>query len=256
MAVRWAAFAAALFVVILPHRLWSRVPHWLPVNSAAFFSGVATVMLAAAIGIPGFLDHAAATTSLGNTAMIEGEMRRMGDYNRGMVQGFAGLAIFTFILTPVGLLTLYLAGSGVVRAAAGWFDDPIGDPILTGVDWALFAAHGRRHETSERRSREALEGPEVADRVVSSASAGIPGCDLVIVASRRKPGWERGVVLFTQEACYRIGEPVERTVAGRLRTLYPLHEHRDLEAIRRSFHYDLPLPGRAEPPGAGSVEGP
>lgn len=249
MPVRWAAFAAAIVVVLLPHRLWSRVPHWLPLDSAAFFSGIATVALAAAIGIPGFLDHAAATTSLGNEAMIDGELRRMGDYNRGMVQGFAGLAIFTFVLTPVGLLTLYLAGSGVVRAAAGWFDDPIGDPVLTAIDTALFAARGRRHEKSERRSREALEGPEVPDRAVSSASAGVPACDLVIVASRRKPGWERGVVLFTQEACYRIGEPVERTVAGRLRTLYPLHEHRDLEAIRKSFHYDLPVQGRVEGPG-------
>jgi hypothetical protein len=243
VAVRWAAFAAAMLLVLLPHRLWSRAPHWLPLRSAAFFSGVATVLLAAAIGIPGFLDHAAATTSLANDAMIQGEMRRMTDYNRGMVQGFAGLSIFTFLLTPTGLLTLYLAASGAVRAAAGWFDDPIGDPLLTGADAVLFAATGRRRETSERRSREALEGPEVGDRAVSGSAAGVPGCDLVIVSSRRKPGWERGVVLFTQEACYRIGEPVERTVAGRLRTLYPLHEHRDLEAIRKSFHYDLPVRG-------------
>jgi hypothetical protein len=246
VAVRWAAFAAAMILALLPHRRWSRAPHWLPLRSAAFFSGVATVLLAAAIGIPGFLDHAAATTSLANAAMIEGEMRRIGDYNRGMVQGFAGLAVFTFLLTPTGLLTLYLAVTGTVRAAAGWFDDPIGDPLLTGADTLLFAARRRRREASGRRSREALEGPEVADRAVSGSAAGIPGCDLVVVSSRRKPGWERGVVLFTQQAAYRIGEPVERTVAGRLRTLYPLHEHRDLEAIRRSFHYDLPSPTRGD----------
>jgi hypothetical protein len=245
VAVRWLAFAAAMFVVVLPHRWWSRAPHWLPLASAAFPSGVATVALAAAIGIPGFLDHAAATTSLANDSMIEAEMRRTADYNRGMVQGFAGLSIFTFAMTPIGLLTLYLAGSGIARAAAGWFDDPIGDPILAGVDAALAGAWGRGRETGERRMREAREGPAVADRAVSAASAGIPDCDLVIVSSRRKPGWERGVVLFTQTACYRIGNPVERTIAGRLRTLYPLREHRDLEAIRKSFHYDIPEPGPA-----------
>jgi hypothetical protein len=47
-------------------------------------------------------------------------------------------------------------------------------------------------------------------------------------------------VVFTQAAVYRLGDPVERTIAGRLRTLYPLAEHRDLEAIRKSVHYDLP----------------
>ena len=250
VAVRWLAFAAAMFVVVLPHRWWSRAPYWLPLASAAFPSGLATIALAAAIGIPGFLDHAAATTSLGNDAMIEAEMRQIGNYNRGMVHGFAGLSIFTFAMTPIGLLTLYLAGSGIVRAAAGWFDDPIGDPILTGVDTALFGAWTRGRETGQRRLREALEGAAVADRAVSAASAGIPDCDLVIVSSRRKQGWERGVVLFTQAACYRIGDPVERTIAGRLRTLYPLHEHRDLEAIRKSLHYDIPGPG---PAGGGDA---
>jgi hypothetical protein len=255
VAVRWLAFAAAMFVVLLPHRWWSRAPYWLPLDSAAFPSGIATIALAAAIGIPGFLDHAGATVSLANDAMIEAEMRQTTAYNRGMVQGFSGLSIFTFAMTPIGLLTLYLAGSGIVRAAAGWFEDPLGDPFLTGVDTALFGASGQRQQRSERRAREKLEGPDVGDRAVSPSTAGIPGCDLVIVSARRKAGWERGVVLFTQTACYRIGDPVERTIAGRLRTLYPLHEHRDLEAIRKSFHYDIPAAGAAGRGGPGNTEG-
>ena len=67
-----------------------------------------------------------------------------------------------------------------------------------------------------------------------------PYCDFVVVASRRKPGWERGVAVFTAEGCYRLGEPVEQTVNGRLRTLYPMTEHNDLEAIRKAVRYDLP----------------
>jgi hypothetical protein len=85
-----------------------------------------------------------------------------------------------------------------------------------------------------------LERPEIPDRVVSSAAAGIPGCDLVIVTSRRKEGWARGVAVFTSSACDRIGDPVERMVTGRLRTLYPLTEHKDFEAVRKSVRYDLP----------------
>jgi hypothetical protein len=166
-------------------------------------------------------------------------------YSQGMVQGFAGLSIFTFLLlTPKGWVTMYLGGSGAVRMGAAWFDDPIGDPILTAVDEIGRWMTRRQRLKTARRSRESLEGPEIPDRLVSSAAAGIPGCDLVVVVSRRKAGWDRGVVVFTQTGCYRIGEPVERTVAGRLRTLYPLTEHRDLEAIRRSVHYDLPLGAR------------
>ena len=122
---------------------------------------------------------------------------------------------------------------------AAWFDDPFGDPILTGIDAVAWRAAARRRSGIDRASREALEGPEIADRVVSSAAAGIPGCDLVVVSSRRKPGWERGVAVFTEDGCYRLGDPVERTIAGRLRTLYPLTAHNDLEVIRRRVDYDL-----------------
>ena len=124
--------------------------------------------------------------------------------------------------------------------AGAWFDDPFGDPILTGVDAVLFRLRTGQRTRAGIAAREALEGPEIPDRVVSASAAGIDGCDLVIVSSRQKPGWARGVAVFTQERCYRIGEPVERTIAGRLRTLYPLTEHKDFEAIRKSVHYELP----------------
>jgi hypothetical protein len=237
---RLPALVVAIVAVVLPQRYWSRYPIWLPLATAGFLSGILTIFLGAAIGIPGFLEHAGATVSLANAAMLDPRNDAAG-YNRGMVQGFSGLAIFTFLfLTPLGLLTLYLFVSGTVRAAAAWFEDPIGDPLLTGIDYALFAGAERHRTTRERTTREALEGPEVPDRIVSAASAGLPPCDLVVVASRRKPGWERGVTIFTQDAAYRVGDPVERTIAGRLRTLYPLTTHGDLEAIRKSVHYDLP----------------
>ena len=69
-------------------------------------------------------------------------------------------------------------------------------------------------------------------------------------ASRAKHGWENGVTVFTAGAAYRIGQPVERTIAGRLRTLYPLTEHKDFEAVRKSVHYDLPVRGAGDGGGA------
>lgn len=246
MGARGLAFVAAMAAGLLPVRFWPRLPSALPMPAAAFASGALTFFLGAAIGIPAFLAHAGLTTSLANAAMIEAEMRQQASYNRGMVQGFAGLSIFTFLLlTPAGWLTMYLMGSGALRMGAAWFDDPMGDPILTAVDAVAWRASIGRRARHEIAARAALEGPETRDRVVSSAAAGVPGCDLAVVSSRRKPGWERGVVVITQAACYRIGEPVERTIAGRLRTIYPLTEHRDLEAIRASVHYELP--GRTTP---------
>ena len=238
-------FAAGLAAAWLPYRRWRALPSWILVERAAFVSGVLTIFAAAAIGIPGFLDHAGANVSFLNETMVrEAQRDAHVEYNRGLVSGFAGLSIFTFLLlTPSGVLTTYLLISGAVRAGGAWFDDPIGDPILTALDYAIGGGRQRRRQHQRQRERERLEGPDVPDRAVSAAAAGLPPCALVIVSARRKPGWDTGVTVFTADTAYRIGIPVERTIAGRLRTLYPLTEHTDFEAVRRSVHYDLPVRG-------------
>jgi hypothetical protein len=237
-----AVFAGAMLASLLPVRVWPRLPPSFSMTSAAFASGLVTFFLGAAVGIPGFLEHAHAMTSLGLDAELHSVFTNPdAGYRQGMVQGFAGLSIFTFLLlTPRGWLTLYLIVGGGLRMGAAWFDDPIGDPILTGADALATAGLSRARREAALASREAREGPEIPDRVVSSSAAGIAGCDLVVVSSRRKPGWERGAAVYTQDAVYRIGEPVEQTIAGRLRTLYPLTEHRDFEVIRKSVRYELP----------------
>jgi hypothetical protein len=68
----------------------------------------------------------------------------------------------------------------------------------------------------------------------------MPGVDLVIVASRVKPGWDKGTVVLSGDKTYRVGSIEERTIAGRLRTLYPLTEHKDFEVFRRTVRYELP----------------
>ena len=62
-----------------------------------------------AVGIPGFLAHAHASTSLGLDAMLHKTFTDPNaGYSEGMVQGFAGLSIFTFmLLTPAGWLECF-----------------------------------------------------------------------------------------------------------------------------------------------------
>jgi hypothetical protein len=241
-------FLAAMVASLLPFRLWERLPSSFQMVRASFASGLVFFFLAAAIGLPGFLDHAGALVSASNAAILKVAEQQIAS---GMREGdpkevrfetrLNALALLTFLLlTPKGWLTMYLGGTGAFRLAAAWFDDPVGDPVLTGLDEILWRRRERRRIRDERRTREALEGPEIPDRVISSVRAEIPGCDLVVVSSRRKPGWARGVVVFTATTCYRIGDPVERTIAGNLRTLYPLTEHKDLEAVRKSVNYDMP----------------
>jgi hypothetical protein len=235
-------FVSAAFASLLPHRHWARLPASFPMTGAAFASGLATLFAGAGIGIPGFLAHAHQTTSLA----IDGQLAKVfsepnAGYSQGMSQGFAAMSIFTFLLlTPPGWLTLYCVIGGGLRLAVAWFEDPFGDPILTGIDALASRAAGRQRARATRAAREAVEGPEVADRIVTASAAGIPDCDFVVVSSRRKPDWERGLAVFIDDGCYRLGEPVEQTIAGRLRTLYPLTAHDDLEVIRRSVRYDLP----------------
>jgi hypothetical protein len=235
-------FPAAMLLALLPYRHWRKLPGSFPMETAAFAAGLVTLFAGAAVGIPGFLEHATANTSLAiDSQLTEAARNAQAGYSQGLSQGFAGLSIFTFLLlTPKGWVTMYLIGTGGVRMGAAWFDDPIGDPVLTGVDAVLWRRRARQDALVQARTREELEGPATPDRVISSATAGIPGCDFVVVTSRAKPGWARDVVVYTSGACYRIGDPVERTVAGNLRTLYPLTEHTDLEAVRRSVHYDIP----------------
>ena len=142
--------------------------------------------------------------------------------------------------TPAGWATTYLGVTGVIRALGCAGDDPFGDPLLTAIDAMVWRAVSGRRAESERTRRELLEGPDVPDRVVPGVKLGMPDVDFVIVASRVKPDWDQGTVLIGSEKNYRVGAIEERTIAGRLRTLYPVTEHKDLEVFRRAVRYDLP----------------
>jgi hypothetical protein len=237
-----ARAAVAVVCAMLPRRYWPSLDERFPVSDAAGAAGVLTILTAAAIGVPGFLQHAQSQSDAHAAAFASVFGTPDAVANRRFLSGVNGLSLFTFLLlTPAGWATTYLGLSGVVRAAGAWLDDPHGDFLLTLADAALTRRWRDRQARRSRDAREALEGPEVPDRVVPGAQVGMPGAELVIVASRQKPGWDTGTVILTDGPSYRVGHIVERTIHGRLRTLYPLTEHKDFEVFRRTVRYDLRL---------------
>ena len=252
MFVNAIVWVAGLLAASLPKRWWPRLDPHIPVTASAPLASVLTVLLAGVGGISGFINYATDQVSLNNRAVLTAAQReaarplseeKLSDKDWGrMFVGISSLSIFTFIfLTPAGWASTYFGMSGTWRAVAAAIDDPFGDPILTGLDALVLTGVRRARARRARRQREALEGPEAADRVVRGSHIGVPGADLVIVAARRKPSWDVGTVVDTGHRWYRVTSIEERTVGEWLRTLYALTPHQDHEAFRRRVHYDLPV---------------
>jgi hypothetical protein len=197
---------------MLPSRWWPALDLHVPATSSVPLSVFATVAAAVIVGIPPYM--------------------RLAE---------RGVTLLAFVVgTSAGRVTAYLGITGLIRALAYAGDDPFGDPVLTALDALLFSARKQRRDRVARVDRESLEGPEVPDRVVPGAKLGMPDIDLVIVASRAKPDWDEGTVVIGGARNYRVGVIEKRTIAGRLRTLYPLTEHKDAEVFRRAVRYDFP----------------
>ena len=248
---------AGVAAASLPKRWWPTLDPYVPVTDSAAIAAILTILLAGAIGVPGFIDHTAEQVSLNNRAVLSEAQRAAArpeadetlsqrDWGR-MFVGVSSLSLFTFIfLTPAGWASTYLGLSGTWRAIAAAVDDPFGDPILTAIDSVLLRGMRRARTDAARRQRETLEGPEVPDRVVRGSHLGINGADLVIISARRKLSWNTGTVVDTGERWYRVTSIEERTIGNWLRTLYVLKRHEDHEVVRRAVRYDMPpyLEGR------------
>ena len=231
---------AAIILALLPRRMWGALEPRFPVTSSAFVSGLLTFLAGMAVGIPGFLEYAGSQSAYYVTLLMDAADRGQSPTS-DMAVGMNAFALFTFLLfTPTGWATFYLTVTGFVRAAAAWFDDPRGDALLSLADAGIVGAVRGRRTRHARREREALEGPETRDIVVAGSRAGIPDADLVIIASRRKPAWDSGTIVITGDTTFRVGTIIERTIEGRLRTMYPLTEHKDLETFRRTVRYQMP----------------
>jgi hypothetical protein len=90
---RVATYFGEMIAAFLPHRHWARLPASFAMKSSVVVSGALTIFAGAAVGIPGFLEHAAEMSSLGTSAVIAN-----AEHGREVARspGFAGLSLFTF----------------------------------------------------------------------------------------------------------------------------------------------------------------
>lgn len=189
-----------------------------------------------AVGIPGFLNYLAEAAGGMNQAVIDAQSDLV------QMQGPLLLALPVFLFTsPAGLLSLYLAISGLGRFAAAYItDEPQGDWLLTTADGLVRTIGVGADRWNRRKTREKLEGPAGPDRLVTGDWLQRPDIDLAILATRRKD-WPRGAYLVTNDgAAYRVGDTFDLQTKGGLRAVYPLTELRTGEAIRHAIPYQLP----------------
>jgi hypothetical protein len=240
-----AQAAVAILAGNLPKRYWPALPA-LPIRRMSLLSAALTISTAAVIGLGGFLAYservgreAARLILSAGEAQLQRRVPSDPAVNVAPL-GVAALTPFAFMLTPVGLLTTYLALSGFARVAGWATDEPFGDPILTGLDAAARRVAERVGSARRRRQRERAEGVEVRDRLYPAAWAGVSDADYVVVASRRKPDWNAGTFVVTSEKWYVCGTPFDIQLPEGLRTIYPLKEHTTLDVMRRGVPYELP----------------
>ena len=188
-----------------------------------------------AIGIPGFLRYAGLFTRTVQLAAVES-----GTPSDAPLALLGPLAPINYAFgTPSGLIATYLCLTGIVRAVAGYVDDPRGDPLLTLVDGIVHRTGRGARAVGTRLARERLEGREVPDRLVTGEWAGV-AAEYVVLASRCKPGWEEGVFVLTSDRWYRIGRLWDMPLPEGLRTAYPLTEVPLGEVLRKGVDYELP----------------
>ena len=76
--------------------------------------------------------------------------------------------------------------------------------------------------------------------LVTGTSAGVADADFVVIASRRKPDWDKGAIVVTDDKWFTLGTPFEQQMPGGWRTMYPLKELHHHEVLRRAVRYTLP----------------
>lgn len=194
----------------------------------AFPSAILQMAAGYFIGLDGFLAYA--------TSVADGVNRLTDEI--GLAMGLSAFSLFTFaLLTPQGLLASYLVITGSVRAIFAAAASIPGDPLLELGD-RLHQEH-RRRSAEERKvaEREAREGPAVPDVLETGPAAGFPEADWVVISSRLKPGWDKGVFVVTPDRWYRLADAFDRRTPEGLRRLYVLHAVGQAEVIRRSVFY-------------------
>jgi hypothetical protein len=241
----------AIVAVLAPRRFWPSIETRLPLRSAAAVSGLVTLAAGFALGVGGFFAFGTQLAAANN----DWTLRRLasapvaGDAAVGLVPlGMSVLTLFIFLFfTPTGLIALYLVTSGTLRAISAWLDDPIGDFILTGIDWAATTMWQKNRQERRQIARTRREGADAPDVLRPGAWAGVPEMDYVVLAARRKDEWNAGAIIMTGDDWYKLGVPFDISTPSGLRTAYPLKKMDTVEVVRRGIQYELPrlIKGRA-----------
>jgi hypothetical protein len=247
-----ARFALALLANVLPRRFRLAWDGQLPLTATAGWSALATLLLGFAIGVPGFLRYATrAGVAVTDTMLATADAVNQGEASLNRMPEAYALSMLTLpaylFFTPRGLVTLYVGGTGLFRCLAFAAGEPRGDPLVAGLDAALRRLRARRKARGEAATREAQEGPQVPDVLLSGRDGGAPEAVYALIASRRKPGWSEGTFVLDGEARYRIGRPFDRRYPGGLRTVYPLVEVAQAEVMRRIVRHALPQRSPVDP---------
>ena len=233
--------AAAVVLGLLPRARWDTFPA-LPVARLAWLSGLSTLVVGTSLGAAGYFEHlphaASAATDLTfdlAERQLTGALPATDPVTTALPVGLSVLGFFGYLLfTPAGLSACYLTVTGLLRAVSAFVDDPLGDPLLTGVDRLLAGGWNRARAAATRRTRERLEGPEVPDRLLPAAWA--------------------GAAIVTDAQWYKLGPPFDLSLPEGLRTIYPLGPFAMGDVARRSVGYELPRlerPGRPARPRRG-----
>jgi hypothetical protein len=237
----------AAAVALFPVRYWEAFSR-LPVRAMALPSAMATVLAGLIAGGRGFMAYATRTADAAAQAALDAAARQasgaapagppIGTMAPQVISAVSAVAFALF--TPAGLLASYLVLSGLLRIATVVTDDAIGDPILTALDGAWRSARARWRASAAGSRRTRAEGPETPDRLFTGESAGLPGVDYAVVASRRKPGWSEHTIVVTSDGWFRLGAPFDARLPYGLRTVYPLTRLDAPEVLRKAVQYELP----------------
>lgn len=218
-----------VFRCFLPARYWHDM------RRGAILSALLTALVGALVGMQGLFDY----MDLVNAASAK--VAIAGGASRTDLAGMGALSpIAFFFFTPLGWLADYLLISAVVRGISLAVDQPLGDPILTVVDYAVRDKTDAWKGKKEAEAREAAEGAVVPDEILECRKFAGKEADFVVVSSRRKDGWTQHATVIAGAVRLRLGEPREMTLEGKLRTCYPLRVIRDIQVDRRIVHYEWP----------------
>lgn len=243
--IGFLAWVAAALAALLPARYWPRLGRsGIAAADAAGVSALLIGVAAAVLGARAFLAYVAAAATAADQAVVRIAVGQIKPSSATEITTLSAQAIsvasaLTFLATPIGALTTYLAGSSSLRLVGWYLEEPFGDPLLTCLDAACRRLRRALIGAYAGLRQRNLFGPEVPDRVADAAAVGVTGAEVVIVASRPKDGWTPGLMLVSSDGCYLLGAPLRRRIDRRERILYPLVKKRDAAIVRRSVRYEL-----------------